>query len=152
MAVEARHHKPVRLTSCPFPIFSPEDGSALFAASPNDAKGAQPFLPKLGKWLAGGDLEHPRYNLLMDEKQLAAKLGVEGFSHTYTWQDGPGAHYPDHTHLLETAHVILTGEMTLVIGGRATIYRPGDRCDVPAGTVHSACMGPEGCRYLIGER
>jgi len=31
-------------------------------------------------------------------------------------------------------------------------YGAGERCDVPAGAVHSAEMGPAGCRYLIGER
>lgn len=38
------------------------------------------------------------------------------------------------------------------IGGESRSYRPGERCDVPAGAVHSASMGPEGCRYLIGEK
>ena len=87
----------------------------------------------------------------MDEKQLAEQLRKEGFVHTYVWQDGPNAHYPDHTHAMETAHIILTGEMTLTIAGRAETYRAGQRCDVPAGAVHSARMGPQGCRYLIGE-
>jgi len=42
--------------------------------------------------------------------------------------------------------------MTLTINGKAETYRPGDRCDVPAGAVHSARMGPRSCRYLIGEK
>jgi mannose-6-phosphate isomerase-like protein (cupin superfamily) len=88
----------------------------------------------------------------MDENQLAEQLRREGFGHTYVWQDGPDAKYPDHTHPGETAHIILTGEMTLTIAGRTETYRPGERCDVPAGALHSAQMGPEGCRYLIGER
>ena len=88
----------------------------------------------------------------MDEKQLASTLKQEGFGHTYVWQDGPNASYPDHTHATETAHIILSGEMTLTMGGRSHTYRTGERCDVPAGTVHSARMGPTGCRYLIGER
>ncbi len=87
----------------------------------------------------------------MDEKQLAEQLRKEGFVHTYVWQDGPNAHYPDHTHAMETAHIILTGEMTLTMAGRAETYRAGQRCDVPAGAIHSARMGPQGCRYLIGE-
>jgi mannose-6-phosphate isomerase-like protein (cupin superfamily) len=88
----------------------------------------------------------------MEEKELAKKLQQEGFGHTYVWQDGPNAHYPDHTHAMETAHIILSGEMTLTQGGNAETYRAGQRCDVPAGVVHSARMGPQGCRYLIGER
>jgi len=88
----------------------------------------------------------------MDEKALAQQLRREGFTHTYAWEDGPHAHYPNHTHPTETAHIILNGEMTLTTLNGTTTYREGDRCDVPAGAVHSARIGPRGCRYLIGER
>jgi mannose-6-phosphate isomerase-like protein (cupin superfamily) len=88
----------------------------------------------------------------MDEKLLATELHREGFTHTYVWQDGPNAHYPDHTHHEETAHIVLSGEMTLTMGGQTRTYRQGERCDVPAGAVHSARIGSKGCRYLIGER
>jgi quercetin dioxygenase-like cupin family protein len=79
-------------------------------------------------------------------------LQHEGFCHTYVWQDVPNAFYPDHRHPRETAHVILSGEMTLILNGAAKTYSSGDRCDVPAGVAHSARIGPRGCRYLIGER
>ncbi|HXN54046.1 MAG TPA: cupin domain-containing protein [Candidatus Acidoferrum sp.] len=88
----------------------------------------------------------------MDEKLLARALEQEGFSHTYVWQDAPNASYPDHRHSTETAHIILRGEMTLTMDGDSRTYRAGERCDVLAGAVHSARMGPNGCRYLIGER
>ena len=82
------------------------------------------------------------------EKQLHA----EGFSHTYAWQDRPGAFYPEHTHPIETAHIILEGEMSLTMNGQTRTFKAGERCDVPAGAVHSARMGPAGCRYLVGEK
>ena len=88
----------------------------------------------------------------MNEKGLAAQLKREGFLHTYVWQDEPDVFYPEHTHATETAHIILSGEMTLTMNGRSETHKAGCRCDVPAGTVHSAKMGPQGCRYLIGER
>jgi quercetin dioxygenase-like cupin family protein len=88
----------------------------------------------------------------MDEEQLARALKQEGFRHTYVWQDAPNASYPDHTHSTETAHIILGGEMTLTMDGGSHTYRAGERCDVPADAIHSARMGPGGCRYLIGER
>jgi quercetin dioxygenase-like cupin family protein len=88
----------------------------------------------------------------MDEERLARALKQEGFSHTYVWEDAPNASYPDHTHSTETAHIILSGEMTLTMDGRGHRYRAGERCDVPAGAVHSARMGLGGCRYLVGER
>ena len=88
----------------------------------------------------------------MDERALAKSLEAEGFSHTYIWQDTANASYPDHTHPTETAHIILSGEMTLTTSAGAKTYGAGERCDVPAGAVHSARMGPRGCRYLIGEK
>jgi len=88
----------------------------------------------------------------MDARTLESQLRSEGFSHTFVWQDGPHAFYPDHTHAGFTAHVILDGEMTLTMNGAAQTYRVGDRIDVPAGAVHSAQMGPQGCRYLVGEK
>jgi quercetin dioxygenase-like cupin family protein len=87
-----------------------------------------------------------------DQKSLELRLQSDGFLHTYVWQDEPNAFYPDHTHPTETAHIILQGEMTLTQSGETRTFRAGERCDVPAGAVHSAKMGPCGCRYLIGER
>jgi len=88
----------------------------------------------------------------LSDRDLRRQLESEGFSDTYLWQDGPRAHYPDHTHAGLTAHIILDGEMTLTMGGESKTYGVGDRCDVPAGAVHSARMGPRGCRYLVGEK
>lgn len=88
----------------------------------------------------------------MDLPALEKQLHAEGFLHTYVWQDGPNAFYPDHTHATETAHIILAGEMVLSMNGQARTFSTGQRCDVPAGAVHSAQMGASGCRYLIGER
>lgn len=88
----------------------------------------------------------------MQERDLISQLQRDGFSHTYVWEDAPHARYPDHTHPMETAHIILSGELTLTMNGTSKTYRPGERCDVPANAVHSALIGPNGCRYLIGER
>jgi quercetin dioxygenase-like cupin family protein len=88
----------------------------------------------------------------IDEKEFREQLRRQGFSRVYVWQDGAGAFYPDHTHDGLTAHMILDGEMTLTMRGESKTYRTGDRCDVPADALHAARMGPEGCRYMIGEK
>jgi quercetin dioxygenase-like cupin family protein len=87
-----------------------------------------------------------------DQKAIERQLRKEGFHYTYVWKDAPDTFYPDHTHDVETAHVVLEGELTLTQAGETRTYAVGERCDVPAGVVHSAQMGPRGCRYLIGER
>jgi mannose-6-phosphate isomerase-like protein (cupin superfamily) len=88
----------------------------------------------------------------LNEEEFREQLLRQGFSRVYVWQDGAGTFYPDHTHEGVTAHIILDGEMTLSMRGGSKTYHTGDRCDVPAGAVHAARMGPEGCRYMIGER
>ncbi len=88
----------------------------------------------------------------MSVEEEQNQLRAEGYTHTYVWQDGPGVYYPDHTHPNSTAHIILEGEMTVTSQGKTQTYKPGERFDVPAHTVHSAKMGPQGCRYLIGEK
>jgi mannose-6-phosphate isomerase-like protein (cupin superfamily) len=85
-------------------------------------------------------------------KDWERRLRSEGFTHTYVWQDGPGAYYPEHTHATVTAHIVVEGEVTVTLEGKTQTYRAGDRFDVPAETIHSAKMGPQGCRYLIGEK
>jgi mannose-6-phosphate isomerase-like protein (cupin superfamily) len=90
--------------------------------------------------------------MAMNETELAKDLQSEGYHFTYVWQDRPGKKYPDHSHVTETTHIILEGEMTLLMEGKEIRCGAGDRCDVPAGAVHSAFTGPQGCRYIIGER
>lgn len=88
----------------------------------------------------------------MDVKEWEKELAREGFGGFFVWQDGAHAFYPDHTHSGLTAHVILEGEMTLTSEGETRTYKAGDRVDVPAHTIHSARMGPRGCKYLVGEK
>ena len=88
----------------------------------------------------------------MNVRDLEEALRDEGFTHTYVWQDGPVAFYPEHAHPTVTAHCVLDGEVTVTLEGKTLTYKAGDRFDVPAETIHSAKMGPKGCRYLIGEK
>ena len=71
--------------------------------------------------------------MVADETSLTKRLQEEGFHHTYVWQDGPNAFYSEHVHREETAHIILSGEMTLILDGEAKTLCAGERCDVPAG-------------------
>lgn len=88
----------------------------------------------------------------MDEKNSENKLREEGFSVVFRHRDRPNARYPDHTHSVITAHIIIEGSITVTSGGKTATYGPGERFDVPAGAVHSASVGPEGCLYIIGEK
>ncbi|MBX3472702.1 MAG: cupin domain-containing protein, partial [Planctomycetes bacterium] len=79
-------------------------------------------------------------------------LRAEGYRHAFEWRDGPGASHPPHTHAGDTAHVVLEGELAVTVDGVVRVHGPGARFDVPAGQVHAARAGPDGCRYVVGER
>ena len=95
--------------------------------------------------------ESSRRLRIMDEQQLTKQLQDEGFGDVYVWEDGPDMTYPTHQHPDVSAHIILAGEMTVTVDGHTRTYKPGERFDIPGKTPHSARMGPEGCRYLVGE-
>ena len=79
-------------------------------------------------------------------------LRKDGYTEFYVINDSPGQYYPDHTHDEISAHIILEGEMDLVVAGVKHVLKKGDRFDVPGGAVHNAKMGLEGCKYLVGEK
>ncbi len=91
----------------------------------------------------------------MDAGELERTLRERGYRNTFSWQDAPGACYPDHTHPADTAHIVLEGEITLIVGGQTRILKPSHAItdgDVPAGATHSARIGPDGCRYIVGSK
>ncbi|MEX0999506.1 MAG: cupin domain-containing protein [Thermodesulfobacteriota bacterium] len=88
----------------------------------------------------------------MNGQELEAQLISEGFSGIFVHRDSPNAFYPEHTHCGITAHIVLDGEITVTSEGQTVTYKTGDRFDVPSGEVHSASIGSNGCRYMIGEK
>lgn len=86
-----------------------------------------------------------------DEKQVRDW----GFSHVFTWTDGPNAHYSPHSHSGLTTHLIRRGSLTITYPNdkspKKETFGVGARLDVDAGRVHEVWMGSEGCEYVIGE-
>ncbi len=89
---------------------------------------------------------------MLTEKEYKEDLRQEGFKNIEVMTDDPGKIYPDHTHDTMVAHIILEGEMMLVVKGTVYTLRPGDRFDVPREAVHSARVGLSGCRYIVADR
>lgn len=85
------------------------------------------------------------------EGAARAALAAEGFE-PFAWTDPPGAHYTPHAHDHDESIVCVAGEITFGAGGRALRLEPGDRLMLPAGTVHTADVGPAGATYVIGQR
>jgi quercetin dioxygenase-like cupin family protein len=89
--------------------------------------------------------EPPRERALRDE------LASRGFGASL-WRDVPGARYEAHSHERDEALWVLEGEMIFEAADCTFRLGPGDRLELPAGTVHTAVAGKAGATYLIGER
>ncbi len=73
----------------------------------------------------------------------------EGLS-AYAWSNGPGDVYPAHTHAYDKVLYVVRGSITWELPEQKqeiTTY-PGDRIDLPRGTLHAACVGPHGVTCL----
>lgn len=72
----------------------------------------------------------------------------------YSWSNGPGDRYAAHSHAYEKVLYCVEGSITfrLEAEGRELALGPGDRMVLPAGTRHSAVVGPAGCACIEGRR
>ncbi len=72
----------------------------------------------------------------------------------YSWSNGPHDRYTPHSHPYEKVLYCVDGSITFVLEreGRQLVLKSGDRMVLPAGTVHSAIVGPSGCTCIEGQR
>ena len=72
----------------------------------------------------------------------------------YSWSNGPNDRYGAHSHPYEKVLYCVDGSITFILErvGRRLELKPGDRMVLPAGTVHSALVGPSGCTCIEGQR
>jgi len=85
--------------------------------------------------------------------ELMSKLEAEA-SGCYSWSNGPGDRYAAHSHSYEKVLYCVDGSITFMLDweGQSLELKPGDRMVLPAGTVHSARVGPSGCTCIEGHR
>jgi quercetin dioxygenase-like cupin family protein len=70
----------------------------------------------------------------------------------YSWSNGPGDRYAEHAHAYTKLLYCTKGSIDFHMSGGAVLrLRAGDRMVVPAGTAHSAVVGPGGCTCVEGK-
>jgi len=86
-------------------------------------------------------------------EELMTKLRAEA-TDCYSWSNGPGDRYAPHSHGYEKVLYCVNGSITFALegDGRRIVLAGGDRMVLPAGTVHSAEVGPDGCTCIEGRR
>lgn len=72
----------------------------------------------------------------------------------YAWSNAPGDRYGAHEHATTKLLVCAEGSITFLLGPDAdpVELNAGDGMVLPAGTRHSAVVGPRGCTCLEGHR
>lgn len=87
------------------------------------------------------------------EASVDRRLREEGVT-PYAWSNGPGDSYGAHDHGYQKVLMCAAGSITFRVGPASmpVELRPGDGFVLPAGTMHSAVVGPEGCTCLEGSR
>ena len=73
----------------------------------------------------------------------------------YSWSNGPGDRYAPHSHSYEKVLYCVDGSITFhveALDRKRIELRAGDRMVLPAGTIHSAAVGPAGCTCIEGKR
>ena len=84
---------------------------------------------------------------------VARRLREEGVEPS-AWSNGPGARYGAHRHGYAKVLMCAAGSITFLVGDSRTAVElgPGEGFVLPAGTEHSAIVGPAGCTCLEGHR
>jgi quercetin dioxygenase-like cupin family protein len=85
--------------------------------------------------------------------ELMTRLRAEATG-CYSWSNGPGDRYAPHSHTYEKVLYCVDGSITFMLEpeGRRLDLKAGDRMVLPAGTIHSAAVGPAGCTCIEGKR
>jgi quercetin dioxygenase-like cupin family protein len=87
-------------------------------------------------------------------EDLMTRLRAEATG-CYSWSNGPGDRYAPHSHTYEKVLYCVDGSITFVLeaeGAMRIELEAGDRMVLPAGTIHSAVVGPAGCTCIEGKR
>lgn len=76
--------------------------------------------------------------------ESARKVFSEEGLDPHTWSNGPGFVYDEHSHPYRKVLICTAGSIVFHTPDGNISLRPGERMDLPAGTPHSATVGPRG--------
>ena len=88
----------------------------------------------------------------MDRDQFTARLQAEGYPEIRINELEPNRRNAEHQHPFDVLALVLKGEITLTVEGRARTYCAGEEFSMQAGCRHVEDIGPQGVKYLVGRR
>ena len=80
------------------------------------------------------------------KKQLESE-----YPHVYEWQDPAGTRYEEHAHQGKVSVYVTAGSITFDFSGTPVEVKAGERINIEPGQKHSAVVGKDGWRVIVGE-
>ena len=88
----------------------------------------------------------------MTSEEFSRELRRAGFRDIVVVEREPEGRLGEHSHPFESRALILSGEISLIVAGRESCYRPGDVFHLGNGQIHEEWYAPAGVRYLVGRK
>jgi len=88
----------------------------------------------------------------MNEEQFRQSLGEKGYGEVQFKEYPPNTDGAMHAHDFSVLLLVVGGEFMLAKENGVTTYRPGEICDLAAGTKHVERSGSSGARILLGKK
>ena len=79
----------------------------------------------------------------MTHEEIKQAFADEGLS-PHSWSNSARYFYQEHSHDYDKVLYCVQGSVTFHLKDGDVALRPGERIDIPAGTSHSATVGPDG--------
>jgi len=88
----------------------------------------------------------------MNRAEFETKCAAEGYGEIVDREMEADHFNGEHAHEFDAHVLVVDGEMTISRAGEPQLFRAGDMCTMPAGTVHTEKCGAAGAHYLAGRR
>ena len=88
----------------------------------------------------------------MNEEQFRQSLSEKNYGEVQFKEYPPNADGTMHTHDFSVLLLVVSGEFMLAQESGVTSYRPGEICELPAGSKHVERSGSGGAKILLGKQ
>ncbi len=88
----------------------------------------------------------------MTEDEFRKLAKEKGYGEVEFAEVEPGPEEEMHSHEHSVLSLVLTGEFTMTTEKWTKVFKAGDLCENPAGTMHKERTGPEGGSFLFAKK
>lgn len=88
----------------------------------------------------------------MTEEEFRKLAKEKGYGEVEFAEVAPGPEQDMHAHDHSVLSLVLTGEFTMTTENWTKVFKAGDLCENPAGTMHKEKTGPEGGSFLFAKK